>query len=288
MSKAKILGKLRGPIASARERSRNNRDYTEGFWDTKFNSELFQEGLKNKVMLGQLYHPDDDEEYTQIHCDDRSAVVLTDVKKTPDKDYIGTFEILPTKAGQCLRNLLDIGCIFGASSRGISDFDANTFDESVAPNYDLVTFDIVAFPGVKCCRLHEVGAVAESVKTTNKSKVMESLNEIHDSDKFYASFIDEALKAKEGFNDTLQIEDYMALNGMEDITQYADIITVEADGKPYFDDGEHGKHRVLLRAGDMTEYQEGDKFLVDNIYYRKNNYGDEYYITIGDWLRLGD
>lgn len=140
MAKAKILGKLKGVIASAKEASRNGREYTENFWDAKFNEPLFKEGLDNRVFFGELFHPDDENEYNQIHCDDRSAVVLTDVKKQ-DKEYIGTFDILPTKAGQCLRNLLDIGCVFGVSSRGLADYDTDCFDESMAPNYDLITWE---------------------------------------------------------------------------------------------------------------------------------------------------
>lgn len=57
MAKAKILGKLKGIIASAKESSRNGRRYTESFWDTLFNSDLFKEGLENKVYGGCLYHP---------------------------------------------------------------------------------------------------------------------------------------------------------------------------------------------------------------------------------------
>lgn len=264
MAKAKILGKLRGIIASAKESSRNNRRYSEGFWDAKFNSDLFKEGLDNKMFFGELYHPDDSEEYEQIHCDDRSAIVLTDVKKN-GLDYIGTFEIIPTKAGQCLRNLLDIGCHFGISSRGIADHDAEVFDESMASNYELITWDIVAFPGLKCCRLEEIGAVAESLKVKNKAKVQESLNNLAKSDSEISEYIKYALKAKEDFDTQLQVEDIFSDSEdlPSDLLDYVDLIEIK-NNKATFDDGIHGKAKVKGIKETQTGYYIADKIVWDN------------------------
>lgn len=284
MPKASILGKLQGIIASAREKSRNNRLYTEDFWDAKFNSDLFKEGLDNKVFLGQLYHPDDDSEYSQVHLDDRSAVVLTDVKKK-GLDYIGTFEILPTKAGQCLRNLLDVGIIFGVSSRGLSDFDRQVFDGSAADGYDLITWDLVAFPGIKSCRLHEVGSVAESIsnRKINKAKIMESLNNIKKSDKYFSDFIDEALKQKEDFDDSLQVEDVLARMGIDDpdFIDDSNYVIFDDDRVPYHY-GPQGKKEVI--AFKNIEGKPGDLYIVDNLTYSSKQ---DAYVATGDWLLIG-
>lgn len=282
MSKAKILGKLKGIIASARESSRNGRTYTSSFWDAKFDSDLFKEGLQNKVFLGELYHPDDVDEYSQIHCDDRSAVVLVDVKKK-DLDYEGTFEILPTKAGQCLRNLLDIGCIFGISSRGLADYDADVYDENMASKYDLITWDVVAFPGLKCCRLHEVGAIAESFNKKSKERIMENLNQISKNDKDMQKYIKEALEAKEEFTTDMQIEDI--LSEYPDYAEYADVVVFDKDGIPYYDDKKHGKKRAFV-FGDKNPKnfgKPGDVYLVDNISYNDELDG---YLVVGDWTKL--
>lgn len=280
---AKILGRLRGIIASAKEKSRNGRLYTESFWDSKFNSELFQEGMKNKVFLGQCYHPDDDEEYTQIHMDDRSAIVLTDVKKD-NKDYIGTFEILPTKAGQCVRNLLDVGVIFGVSSRGLADFDADVFDENIAQTYDLITWDLVAFPGVKCCRLHEVGAVAEGlkVKQVNKVKIMENLRKLTLDDHELASYVNQAIKAKEDFNNQLQVDDMMAhLNIPNDYLAFANYVYVK-DGVPVYNDGEHGEHPVMYTDKSAT-FDDNNVYLIDGAVYDERM---GKYVVRGEWLKV--
>lgn len=288
MAKAKILGKLRGPIASAHEKSRNGRLYNESFWDAKFGSELFQEGLNNKVFAGSLYHPDDDEEYSQIHLDDRAAVVLVDVKKTDNLDYIGTFEILPTKAGQCLRNLLDVGVKFGVSSRGLADYDAEVYDASMASTYDLVTFDLVAFPGLKSCRLSEVGAVAEGlrVKQVNKEKIMENLNKLTQDDAELASFVNKVIKAKEDFDSQLQVEDVMARLGIpDDYQEYANIVTIDENGQPHHYDKEHGDLIVTSPFGKkiVADAKPGDMFIVDEIEYRPRY---NKYAAYGEWIKI--
>lgn len=288
MAKAKVLGKLKGLIASAKEKSRNGRLYNEAFWDKKFDSDLFKEGLENKVFFGSLYHPDDNEEYTQIHCDDRSAVVLTDVTKK-GLEYYGTFEILPTKAGQCLRNLLDIGCIFGISSRGLADYDAAVYDESMADNYDLITWDVVAFPGIKSCRLHEVGAVAESFSygKKNKTKIMENLQNLGKSDSELNNYIQETLKAKESFDDQIQIEDIMAKYDIpSEYADFANVIAVNENNVPVFDDGEHGVKPITNLWGKVpVETTPGEQYLVNNVYYIDSN--DTYSTGLdNDWLKL--
>ena len=287
MPKANILGKLQGIIASAREKSRNNRVYTEEFWDRTFDSELFQEGLNNKVFLGQLYHPDDNEEYNQIHLDDRSAVVLTDVKKK-GLDYIGTFEILPTKAGQCLRNLLDVGVIFGVSSRGLSDVDRQIFDGSAVEGYDLITWDLVAFPGIKSCRLHEIGNVAENykIRQQNKTLIMESLNKLKRQDKYFNNYINKTLKLKEDFDDSLQVEDILARLGVD--SDYIDndsnfVIFSNKDNLPYYNGPQGNKEVISFK--DIKGASAGDVFLVDNLTYSSKL---DAYISTGDWLYMGN
>ena len=188
-----ILGKLTGIIASASEASRNGRRYTQNFWDQIFDSDLFKEGLKNKMILGELYHPDYNEEYGQIHVDpNKTAVVLTEVNKK-GLDYYGTFEILPTLAGETLKNLYDIGCVFGVSSRGYNDYDTDVFNDP--STFELITFDIVAFPGIKSARLHPVAAVAEGLNTrrVNKTKIMENLQRIAGENEQMKEYIDTTL-----------------------------------------------------------------------------------------------
>lgn len=398
---AKILGKLKGIIASAHEPSRNGRKYTEHFWQSIFNSPLFKEGIENRVMFGCMYHPEG-EAYNQIHPGDESAICLTGVTQK-GLDFIGTFDILPTRAGEVLKNLIDVGCVFGISSRGLNDYDTPIFDDP--STYDLITFDIVAFPGIKSARLHPVTAVAESYgkRKVNKTKIMENLNKLANEDEQAKEFIDNTLKAKEelhtyvcdncGFETEMTDEEYDgscpmchehhgefgrveesvktnevsshdegyvytycdncgkknrvkvtfkdwnspfedteftckycgtrnlltdshiydddgyvkesaaikedfdtdiqveelpdAFNEIEDkdLLQYANIITINDEGVPYFDDGRHGRLEVVTYP-EPEFIKPGEKYLVNDIWY--SDITNQYIVGAGDdWLLIG-
>lgn len=278
--KAKPLGKVRGIIASAGEESRNGRKYTENFWDSIFDSELFKEGLRNKVMIGELWHPDDDKEYGQIHADPtKAAVVLTKVEKK-GLDYFGEFEILPTIAGETYKNLTDIGCVFGVSSRGYNDFDATVFDDP--STYELITFDLVAFPGIKSARLHPITAVAESFskRKMDKEKIMKNLNKISEQDVQAKEYIESTLKTKEDFDSDVQADELDIFDGINDeLKNYAIVVTFNSKNRPIYDDGINGLKVVKT----TIQGKEGDKYLVDDIYYDEHT---DTYTAVGDWLKL--
>ena len=285
---AKSLGKLRGLVASAKDESRNGRKYTERFWDSIFNSQIFKEGITNKVYFGELWHPDNDEEYGQIHPS-RSAVVLTKITKQ-NLDYIGDFDILPTEAGKTLKNLIDIGCVFGVSSRGEADYNATVFDDPSI--YTLVTFDVVAFPGMERARLHlvpdsQTTAVSESInfKKDSKIKIMESLKNIKKSNKQLEKYIDNTLKAKEDFDTELQVEDmyHDLIDIDDDLLHYANIININEDGIPVFNDGEHGEKEVINYNKLPKELAPKDAYLVDAVVYKQNL---DKYVAYSDWLKL--
>ena len=277
---AKILGKLRGLIASASENSRNNRHYTERFWDGIINSDIFQEGIENKMYFGELWHPDNDEEYGQVHPGDNAAIVLTKVDKK-GLDYYGEFDILPTRAGEVLKNLIDIGCTFGVSSRGYSDYDSTIFDDP--SQYDLITWDIVAFPGIKSARLHPISAVSESFtrRKTNKKKVMENLNRIiSENNKEVNNYIFNTIKklsTSEDYDTDLQIEDLIASNSSDyifssaDFKDYAIVVNINDKLVPIYDDGIHGESNVIFYDDSVIKDAKiGDEILVDDIFYDDN------------------
>lgn len=272
---AKILGKLYGLIASAVEGSRNGRKYTEHFWDTIFNSDLFLEGIKNRVYFGELWHPDDDEEYSQIHPGDKSAILLTKIEKK-GKNYYGTFDICPTRAGEVLKNLIDIGCKFGISSRGTSDSDRPVFDDP--STYNLVTFDIVAFPGIKSARLQPVTMVSESFgKRKSLVKIKENLNHLAEQDIYAKNYIEEVLAKKENTDNNLAIcEKYGMLP--EEIEEH--IITVDDNGELTVQ-----KEQGPIKVIDYNDLKvsPGDMLFADNLIYDEHK---NCYIIFGDVFKL--
>ena len=160
---------------------------------------------------------------------------------------------------------------------------------------EIISFDIVAFPGIKSARLHPVEAVAESFsrkKKVNKKEIMENLKKIANNDKKAKSYILETLNSyvqkaknsdiKEDFDTDLQVEDLAAFNDIDDdLLQYAKIVTINDKNIPVYDDGANGIKRVF--ADVYPDYNPGDKFLVDNLFL--SEYKDGYF-AVGDWLKL--
>ena len=171
----------------------------------------------------------------------------------------------------------------------MADYDAAVYDENMADNYDLITWDVVAFPGIKSCRLHEVGAVAESFSygKKNKAKIMENLQNLGKSDDELNSYIQETLKAKESFDDQIQIEDIIAKYDIpSEYASFANIITINENNIPVFDDGEHGVKPITNLWGKVpVETTPGEQYLVNNVYYIDSN--DTYSTGLdNDWLKL--
>ena len=274
-----ILGKLKGIIASACEPSRNGRKYTEHFWDEKFNSDMFQEGIKNKMFFGNMYHPEG-EAYEQIHIGDESAVLLTEVEKK-GLNYIGTFDILPTRSGEILKNLVDIGCVFGISSRGLNDYDTPVFDDP--STFDLITFDVVAFPGIKSARLHPVTAIAESFsakRKINRTKIMENLNRLANEDKQAKKFINDTLKTKESIDKSNnKIKESVLTVTIQEVEKFIEDAKRQFPGSTAFYDGDTNtikielNNLVAVKEDFDTELQIDDTF--DNDDYKKIIYSVE-------------
>lgn len=159
-----ILGRLVGPIADFKNPTRNGRLYPEELWDKQFNSPLMQERLQNRLLLGELGHPEDRQEINM----EKVAICLAEApKKGTDGKLYGVFDILATPCGKILKTLCDYGCKIGVSSRGSGDtFEDVDGTEKVDPDtYDCECWDAVVLPSVKAARPQYV---TESLNTTRK------------------------------------------------------------------------------------------------------------------------
>lgn len=156
-----ILGRLRGICAECDVPTRNGRKYTRKLWENVVSGDTFKEYLDNKVLYGELNHPEDRLE-TDIQ---KVAIALSDISLQDDGKVIGTFDILPTPCGKILKSLCDYGSKLGVSSRGGGDIVTRDGEEVVDENtYDFVTFDVVTLPAVKAAR----PSVIESVEYKDK------------------------------------------------------------------------------------------------------------------------
>lgn len=170
-----ILGRLWGPIATSKEKTRNGRGYNAQLWDKALKDEIFREKVANKSLFLELGHPVDREE-TDMNV---VCACIPELPKVVDGDLYAYVDILDTKQGRLLKTLCDYGFVPGISSRGSGDIMAN--DEVDPETFFLETWDIVQLPAVKKARL----TMCESYKNTKPlSKALrESLDLMTDEDR---------------------------------------------------------------------------------------------------------
>lgn len=153
-----ILGRLWGPIATTKEKTRNGRGYNMELWRKALADEIFCEKVANKSLFLELGHPVDREETDmQLVC-----ACIPELPKIVDGDLYAYVDILDTKNGRLLKTLCDYGFVPGISSRGSGDIMAN--DDVDPETFFLETWDIVQLPAVKKARL----SVCESLSTSKR------------------------------------------------------------------------------------------------------------------------
>ena len=151
-AKRHILGRLYGPVADVVRPTRNGRKYSEELWEKVFDNPIMKEKFRNKVMYGELGHPEDRTEVDMT----KVAVCMPEApKKDKDGHLIGYFDILDTPNGRILKTLCDYGSTLGVSSRGTGDVvEGLDGEEEVDPDtYECECWDIVLVPAVESARL---------------------------------------------------------------------------------------------------------------------------------------
>ena len=161
-----ILGRLYGPIATTKEKTRNGRGYNKELWEKALSDEIFREKIANKSLFLELGHPLDREETDM----EKVCACIPEMPKIVDGDLYAYVDILDTNNGRLLKTLCDYGFVPGISSRGSGDIMSN--DEVDPETFFLETWDIVQLPAVKKARL----SVCESLgKKTLTMALRESL-----------------------------------------------------------------------------------------------------------------
>lgn len=176
-----ILGRLVGIMADFKHPTRNGRLYNEELWDKTFKDPLMQEKIKNRVILGELGHP---ENRTEIDMEKVAICLAEEPKKFSDGTIQGVFDILDTPNGKILKTLCDYGCKVGVSSRGSGDI-LESWDgenDTVDPDsYTCECWDVVLVPAVKNARPEYVNESLQ--KPTLKKALTEAYNKASSDDK---------------------------------------------------------------------------------------------------------
>ena len=122
--------------------------------------------ISERRAMGELDHPES------------SVVNLANVShniremKWENDDLVGTVEVLPTPAGNILKELFKSGIKLGISSRGMGSVEAIDEDDAgkqtvaVQPDFELIAFDFVSNPSTQGAFLHPTneGVINESVE----------------------------------------------------------------------------------------------------------------------------
>lgn len=169
-----ILGRLYGPIATTKEKTRNGRGYNKELWEKALSDEIFREKIANKSLFLELGHPLDREETDM----EKVCACIPEMPKIVDGDLYAYVDILDTNNGRLLKTLCDYGFVPGISSRGSGDIMSN--DEVDPETFFLETWDIVQLPAVKKARL----AVCESLGSKTLTMALrESLEKASDEER---------------------------------------------------------------------------------------------------------
>ena len=127
--------------------------------------------ISERRAMGELDHPES------------SVVNLANVShniremKWENDDLVGTVEVLPTPAGNILKELFRSGIKLGISSRGMGSVETIDEDEggkqtvAVQPDFELIAFDFVSNPSTQGAFLRPTneGVINESVRVDERN-----------------------------------------------------------------------------------------------------------------------
>jgi hypothetical protein len=132
---------IEGIFLQAEVRNRNGRLYPSATMAReveRYNKEL----VSQNRALGELGHPDD----PHIHLE-RVSHLITSLKSTDGKNWIGTAKIMDTPNGRIVKAMIDEKVKFGVSSRGVGSLRPSADGNVVGEDFFLATAgDIVADP----------------------------------------------------------------------------------------------------------------------------------------------
>ena len=166
-----ILGRLYGPIATTKEKTRNGRGYNKELWEKALSDEIFREKIANKSLFLELGHPLDREETDM----EKVCACIPEMPKIVDGDLYAYVDILDTNNGRLLKTLCDYGFVPGISSRGSGDIMSN--DEVDPETFFLETWDIVQLPAVKKARLSVCESLGSKTLTMALRESLEKASE---------------------------------------------------------------------------------------------------------------
>ena len=129
---------VEGILATCEVKNGNGRYYARDLWEREMKK--FTDLIKERRSLGELDHPE-----SQVINLQNVSHLVTEYKWDGD-NIMGKIEILPTPAGNILKELIKNGVTVGVSSRGMGSLEQRGDIMEVQDDFELLCWDFVSTP----------------------------------------------------------------------------------------------------------------------------------------------
>ena len=129
---------VEGILATCEVKNGNGRYYARDLWEREM--EKYTDLIKERRSLGELDHPE-----SQVINLQNVSHLVTDYSWDGD-NIMGKIEILPTPAGNILKELIKNGVTVGVSSRGMGSLEQRGDIMEVQDDFELLCWDFVSTP----------------------------------------------------------------------------------------------------------------------------------------------
>ena len=129
---------VEGILATCEVKNGNGRYYARDLWEREMKK--YKDLIKERRSLGELDHPE-----SQVINLQNVSHLVTDYSWDGD-NIMGKIEILPTPAGNILKELIKNGVTVGVSSRGMGSLEQRGDIMEVQDDFELLCWDFVSTP----------------------------------------------------------------------------------------------------------------------------------------------
>ena len=160
---------VEGVLATAEVQNGNGRYYAKSLWEREMDK--YKELIEQRRSMGELDHPES------------SVVNLKNVSHLISEywwdgdNVMGKIEILPTPAGNILKELIKHGVTVGVSSRGMGSLEQRNGMMEVQDDFELLCWDFVSTPSNPGSYMHQIKEGKE-IQTHDYTKVNQIVTEI--------------------------------------------------------------------------------------------------------------
>ena len=129
---------VEGILATVEVKNGNGRYYPKSLWEREMDK--YSQLIKENRAVGELDHPE-----SQVINLQNVSHLVTEYKWDGD-NIMGKIEILPTPAGNILKELIKNGVTVGVSSRGMGSLEQRGDIMEVQDDFELLCWDFVSTP----------------------------------------------------------------------------------------------------------------------------------------------